>query len=68
MNWLEKARNAASKTEAECACSLRMAVECYRELEAHPGRLTLNEVGALSRLFGEDVARSMMANVAEVYA
>lgn len=68
MNWLVKARTAAGKTESECACALRMTAEEYATAERHPGALTLNKVGRLSRLFGDDVARSMLANVAEVYA
>lgn len=68
MNWLVKARTAAGKAEAECACALRMTTEEYADAERHPGTLTINEVGRLSRLFGDEVACSMMASIAEVYA
>ena len=68
MNWLVKARTAAGKAEAECACALRMAADEYADAERHPGALTLNEVGRLARLFGKDAARSMLAGVADVLA
>lgn len=66
MNWLVKARTAAGK--AECACALRMTADEYAYAERYPGTLTLNEVGRLARLFGEDAARSMLAGVADVFA
>ena len=68
MNWLVKARTAAGKAEAECACALRVTAVEYADAERHPGALTLNEVGRLARLFGEDASRSMLAGIAEVYA
>lgn len=68
MNWLVKARTAAGKAEAECACALRMIAEEYADAERHPGTLTINEVGMLARLFGKDAARSMLAGVADVLA
>ena len=46
-NWLVRARRAAGKTEEECAIALCQPLAAYRELEQHPGRLTLKEVGAL---------------------
>ena len=58
-NWLVRARRAAGKTEEECATALGQPLAVYRELEQHPGRLTLNEVGALRRIFDE-AANSIM--------
>lgn len=68
MNWLAKARTAAGKSKSDCAAALGMTVEDYAHAERHPGALTLNEVGTLGRLFGEGVARGMLAHIAEVYA
>lgn len=58
-NWIVRARRAAGKTEEECAIALRQPLTTYRELEQHPGRLTLNEVGTLRRVLGE-AARPIM--------
>ena len=52
-NWLVRARRAAGKTEEECAIALCQPLAAYRELEQHPGRLTLNEVGAFRRALVE---------------
>lgn len=68
MNWLIKSRTAAGKTDSDCAAALGMTAEEYAAAERHPGALTLNEVGALSRLFGDDAAHDMLAHIAEMYA
>lgn len=52
-NWLVRARRIAGRTEEECACAIRQPLAAYRELEQHPGRLTLNEVATLHRALGE---------------
>lgn len=67
MNWLVKARTAAGKAEAECACALRMTADEYADAERHPGTLTINEVGMLARLFGKDAARTMLAGIGALY-
>lgn len=45
-----------------------MTADEYAYAERHPGTLTINEVGLLARLFGKDVARTMLAGVADVLA
>ena len=45
-----------------------MAADEYAYAERHPGTLTINEVGLLARLFDKDVARTMLAGVADVLA
>lgn len=66
-NWLVAARKAAGASEGDLAEALGLDLDAYGFIELHPGRLTLNQVGALSRVMGEEHAKSMLARIAEIY-
>ena len=67
-NWLVKMRKAAWASERAFAEALGLELGEYRYAELHPGRLTLNQVGALSRAVGKERARAMMESISEIYA
>ena len=67
-NWLVKTRKAAGASERAFAEVVGLGLAEYRHAELHPGTLTLNQVGALSRVVGEGRARAMMTGIAEVYS
>lgn len=56
-SWLKQAREASELTAEECALALRKSVGVYSKLESRPGLLSLNEVGALIRMFNTEGKR-----------
>lgn len=55
-NWLVKALIASSVSNEECAMLIGCSVDEMLLLEAHPGEMTLNEIGILMRYLPEEGA------------
>lgn len=58
-SWLQRAREAAGMSPAECACVLGTTEKAFLIREEFPGMLTLNEVRALHSRFNDDARRIM---------
>ena len=67
-NWLVKARKAARVSKGDFAKALGLEPDEYDFVERHPGSLTLNQVGALSRAVDEEQGRVITESIAEIYA
>ena len=53
-SWLERARILSGLTVKECAQALFETEDAFRDKEANPGTLSLNELRVLMKLFNDD--------------
>lgn len=60
-SWLEQARTTSGLAPSACARALGVSNAAWAAWEKNPGTLTLNEVGALLRLF-EGPARAIVVD------
>jgi hypothetical protein len=69
---VKKVENWLKETLRESGVSLSLALgassEDARELEERPGRLTVNDIGALCRAMPEEHARRMLDRLMGVFA
>ena len=60
-NWIQEAREASGLSLEDCASALFMSPDAFKEKDANPGTLTLNELRALHIVF-KDEARAILRN------
>lgn len=66
IGWLAMAREASCLTQDQCAKEIRLSLDEYRELEEHPGRITVNELSRLLRLMtpeGRKIVRDRLVGM-----
>lgn len=56
-NWLVTARKAAKASKRDFAEAVGLDLNEYNYIESHPGRLELNQIGALTRTMSKELAR-----------
>lgn len=60
-NWIQEAREASGLSLEDCASTLFMSPDAFKEKDANPGTLTLNELRALHIVFNDE-ARAILRN------
>ena len=60
-NWIQEAREASGLSLEDCASALFMSPDTFKEKDANPGTLTLNELRALHIVFNDE-ARAILRN------
>lgn len=60
-NWIQEAREASGLSLEDCASALIMSPDAFKEKDANPGTLTLNELRALHIVFNDE-ARAILRN------
>lgn len=60
-NWIQEAREASGLSLEDCASALFMSPDAFKEKDANPGTLTLNELRTLHIVFNDE-ARAILRN------
>lgn len=60
-NWIQEAREASGLSLEDCASALFMSPDAFKEKDANPGTLTLNELRALHIVFNDET-RAILRN------
>lgn len=60
-NWIQEAREASGLSLEDCASALFMSPDAFKEKDANPDTLTLNELRALHIVFNDE-ARAILRN------
>lgn len=66
-SWLQRAREAAGMSPAECARIIDATEESFLIREESPGMLTLNELRALRSSFNDDARLIMWEALRELH-